>query len=87
MVSAAIVPADAAVLADYRCLRVDGPVPLGSVGVLASLATSLARANVSVFPIATHDTDYLFVRDADLDAAIKSLGGALRITPSTGRTD
>lgn len=42
--------------------------------MLAALAGPLARANVPIFPIATHDTDWILVPGAQLDAAV----GALR---------
>ncbi len=46
------------------------------VGVIASLTGTLAAANISVFVVSTFDTDYLFVKDSDLDAAIESLRSA-----------
>ena len=49
---------------------------------MASLAEPLADANVSIFPIATHDTDYLLIRESQLDIAIHALtsyGHAVRV--------
>lgn len=43
------------------------------VGVLASLTTPLAEANVGIFAISTFDTDYLLVKEDDLDRAIEAL--------------
>lgn len=60
----------------FRVLRVEGPLPLNLVGVFASMAGPLAEAGVPVFPIATHDTDYLLVRDTTLERAIAALRGA-----------
>ena len=60
----------------WRCLRVAGPLDFSMVGVIASLTGTLAAANISVFVVSTFDTDYLFVKDADLDAAIESLRSA-----------
>jgi hypothetical protein len=62
------------VVAGWRILEVIGPLDLALTGVLAVLAGPLARANVPIFPIATHDTDWVLVPGAQLDAAI----GALR---------
>lgn len=36
-------------------------------GVLASLSVPLAQSGISVFAISTYNTDYLFVKDRDLD--------------------
>ncbi len=57
----------------YRALRVEGPLPLGLVGVLAAIATPLAAAGVPIFPIATYDTDYLLVPGAQLASAVSAL--------------
>jgi hypothetical protein len=67
------VPAGVTASAPWRALRVEGPFDLSDVGVLAALAAPLARAGVSVLPIATHDTDYLLVRDDALPAAARAL--------------
>ena len=42
-------------------------------GVLASLASVLAAAGVSIFALSTYDTDYILVRQPDLQAALRSL--------------
>jgi hypothetical protein len=54
----------------WACLRVAGTLPLTAVGVLAALTAPLAAAGVSVFPVATFDTDYLLVRADDLGRAV-----------------
>jgi len=72
----AVAPADAEVSRGWRCLRVDGPLDLGMVGVLAALAGALASAGVSVFALSTFDTDHLLVRDAQLEQAVASLRSA-----------
>ena len=54
----------------WRLLRVQGKLDFSLVGVLAGLTTTLANANVSVFAVSTHDTDYLLVRNEALDRAI-----------------
>jgi hypothetical protein len=62
------------VVGGWRILEVIGPLDLALTGVLAALAGPLARSNVPIFPIATHDTDWILVPGAQLDAAL----GALR---------
>lgn len=49
---------------------------LSEIGVLASLAGSLAEAGISIFVVSTFDTDYLMVREADLERVIAVLGEA-----------
>jgi len=60
----------------YRGLAVRGPLDFGLVGIVASLAGALAAAAISIFVVSTHDTDYLFVRDANLDRAVAVLRAA-----------
>jgi hypothetical protein len=57
----------------WRCLKVEGPFAFSIVGVVSALASALARSGVSVVVVATYDTDYLFVRAADLDRAVDAL--------------
>jgi uncharacterized protein len=59
---------------DWRILEVAGPLDLGLTGVMASIAVPLADAGVPIFPIATHDTDWVLVPGARLEDAV----GALR---------
>jgi hypothetical protein len=46
------------------------------VGVIASLTGILATASISLFVISTFDTDYLLVKQTDLEAAVESLTAA-----------
>lgn len=61
---------------DWRCLQVEGPLPFHETGILASLTSPLADAKVSVFVFSTYDTDYIMVKDADLEIAIRALSAA-----------
>jgi hypothetical protein len=56
---------------DWHCLRIEGASALDEPGVLVSVAGPLANAQVSVFAVATYDTDYLLVND--IDSAIAAL--------------
>ena len=67
------VPAEVTCARDYRALRVRGPLPLNLVGILAALAEPLAAAGLSIFAIATFDTDYVLVKAGDLPAALEAL--------------
>jgi hypothetical protein len=58
----------------WRALRVAGKFDLRAVGVLAALAAPLAEVGVSIFAISTHDTDYLLIKEEDMERA----GVALR---------
>jgi hypothetical protein len=59
--------------APWSMLAVRGPLDFNLTGVLAALATPLARAGISIFAISTYDTDYVLVRTDDLDRAVLAL--------------
>ena len=67
------VPKGTRVEAGWRCLAVEGPVPFELTGALASLATPLAQAGISVYSISTFDTDHLLVRESDVRKAVEAL--------------
>ena len=58
---------------DYACLVVAGPLDFALTGVMASLAGPLAEAGISIFPLGTYDTDYVFVRRNETLRAIAAL--------------
>ncbi|HET6508428.1 MAG TPA: ACT domain-containing protein [Baekduia sp.] len=66
----------ATVVRGWRILEVLGPLDLGLTGVMAALAAPLADAGVPIFPIATHDTDWILVPGAQLGVALDALRGA-----------
>jgi uncharacterized protein len=68
-----VMPADGQIERGFRVLALEGPIPFATTGVIASVATPLAAARVSLFPIATYDTDYVMVKDVDLDRALDAL--------------
>jgi len=67
------VPSDAQAERGFRALRVAGTMPFDAIGVLASMAVPLANGGVSIFAISTFDTDYVLVREASLDNAVRVL--------------
>jgi hypothetical protein len=58
----------------WRAFALDGPLPLESLGVIASVASPLAEAGVPVFVLSTFDTDLVLVRERDLARATSTLG-------------
>ena len=68
-----LVPTGAAHSGPWVRFEVEGPLPFSLVGVLASLSTPLAEVGVSIFAIATHDTDHLLVRRREEPIARRAL--------------
>jgi len=57
----------------WRCLKIEGPLDLTEIGVLHALARPLAEAKISIFALSTYNTDYLLVKEKDLDRAKEAL--------------
>jgi len=70
------VPEHVTAFRGWRCLRAEGPFPLDAVGVAASFVGPLAEAKISVFVVATHDTDYLLFDGSVLSRALDVLRAA-----------
>lgn len=68
-----LAPAEALQDPGWRALKLEGPFDLQLVGVLASVVAPLAEAGISVFALATYDTDYLLVKETQLAQAISML--------------
>jgi hypothetical protein len=69
----AVVPSGVKAEGPWRVLAVRGPLDFNITGVLAALAAPLATAGISIFAVSTYDTDYLLVRDGELDRAVRAL--------------
>lgn len=68
-----LVPAGVESSSGWSCIEVKGPLSFDQVGILASIASPLARAGISIFVISTYLTDYILVRKKQLKAAISTL--------------
>ena len=74
--TAGSVPALARSESGWRVLRVAGPLDFSLVGILAALTDVLAQAGTAIFALSTFDTDYLLVRELDLEHAVRALESA-----------
>lgn len=70
------VPDGVTVVAPWQALKVQGPLDFALTGILAAIAVPLAEAAVSLFAIATYDTDYVLVKQDRVEAAIAALTDA-----------
>lgn len=59
-----------------RAFMVQGPLDFSLTGILSALSGALAQAGISIFAISTYDTDYILVREEDLDRASAALRDA-----------
>ena len=66
-------PRDAKCERGWRAFVVKGPLEFSLVGIVAGLSGTLADAGISIFALSTYDTDYIMVKEVDLDRAITAL--------------
>jgi hypothetical protein len=57
----------------WRCIAAVGPIAFSVTGVAAALTGALAAAGISVFLVATYDTDYLLVKEEAFARAVEAL--------------
>ncbi|CCQ12151.1 FIG01059571: hypothetical protein [Pseudoalteromonas luteoviolacea B = ATCC 29581] len=58
---------------NWRALEVIGPLGFSLTGIMADISGVLAKAHISIFAISTYDTDYILVKQQQVDVAIQSL--------------
>ena len=67
------IPNDIRCEKDWRILKVEGPLDFSLVGILASISSLMAEAQISIFALSTYDTDYILVKENNIDSAISTL--------------
>jgi hypothetical protein len=70
------VPAEASAERGWCALEVAGPLDFSLTGVVSSLCSPLAEAEVPIFVLSTFETDYLLVREHDLHRSVEALAAA-----------
>lgn len=57
----------------WRILKVDEILDFSLVGILAHISTILASVGVSIFVLSTYNTDYVFIKNEQLEKAVITL--------------
>jgi uncharacterized protein len=70
------VPATASAERGWCAFEVAGPLDFSLTGVVASLVTPLADEQIPIFVVSTFETDYLLVREHDLQRSVAALTSA-----------
>ncbi|MBU3169930.1 ACT domain-containing protein [Clostridium estertheticum] len=68
-----IIPSNIKCEKDWRILKVEGPLDFSLIGIISSISTILALKRISIFAVSTYDTDYILVKNKDIDNAILAL--------------
>ncbi|WP_334295851.1 ACT domain-containing protein [Clostridioides difficile] len=67
------IPSDVKSEKEWRILKILGPLDFSLVGILSKLSSLLADNKISIFAISTYDTDYILVKEKDIEDACKIL--------------
>lgn len=80
------IPMDIEYDGNWRGFRIDGSFDFSQIGVISCLAGPLARAGISIYVISTYDTDYVLVKEKNVEQAVTVLTdeGHLIIRDDTG---
>jgi hypothetical protein len=67
------VPEGLPIESDWRAFQIVGKIPLELIGVISELSYLLANAEVSIFVISSYNTDYILVKQHQLEIASRAL--------------
>lgn len=70
------VPAGVECEVGWRCLKVESPFQFDLSGTITSIAAPLAEVDIDLFAVATQDSDYLMVKEPDLERTVLVLSQA-----------
>lgn len=57
----------------WRILKINGPLDLSLVGIIATISSLLKENKIPIFTISTFDTDYILVKNQDLKKTMSVL--------------
>ena len=69
-------PPQAEIDAGWRCFRIAQSFEFSVPGILASVLEPLAKAGIGIFATSTFSTDYVLVKEKDVDRAVEALRAA-----------
>ena len=60
----------------WRALKIQGVLDFSLIGILSKILGLLAEAKKGIAAVSTYNTDYIFVKETDLDKAVETLAEA-----------
>ena len=57
----------------WRGIRIVGPLDFSLVGILSKISGILAEEKIGIFAVSTYDTDYILVKEPQLEQAAEAL--------------
>jgi uncharacterized protein len=58
---------------DWRILKIIGPLEFSLIGIIADVSLIFKERRISIFTISTYDTDYILVKQKDLNLGLEAL--------------
>jgi hypothetical protein len=58
---------------DWRIFKIVGTLDFSLIGIIADVSKIFKEINISIFSISTYDTDYILVKQKDLNSGIEAL--------------
>lgn len=74
------VPADVEKEGGWKALKIEGVLEFSLIGIISSITDLLAEEGISVFVMSTYNTDYIFIKEKDLEKAINVLASKYIVT-------
>lgn len=65
--------------AGWKAFFIAGPLDFSLVGILREVLALLADGGISIFAISTFNTDYILVKNEQMESAVKILSGKFEI--------
>lgn len=60
----------------WRGFRIEGELDFSLIGILSKLSAILAENKIGIFAVSTYNTDYILVKEEELDRALDALRSA-----------
>lgn len=57
----------------WKVFKIEGPLDFSLIGILSAISSLMAEKGISIFAISTYDTDYILIKDKELNKAIEVL--------------
>lgn len=57
----------------FKCLKIEGVLDFGEIGIIAKISNILAKEEISIFVVSTYNTDYVLVKENKIAHAIHVL--------------
>lgn len=63
----------------WKALKIEGVLDFSMIGVISSITALLAEKGISVFVMSTYNTDYILVKDEELEKAVEVLSSKYKL--------